>query len=85
LSDLDKDVLNVTFQHVYQILKFGATPVEKAQLIVNIPTLVDNSGSLVFLYKPRVGSGSMPPILDIIMRDIINDRNNCNNFKHVQT
>ncbi|KAH0945019.1 hypothetical protein HN011_005493 [Eciton burchellii] len=54
LSDLDKDVLNVTFQHVYQILKFGATPVEKAQLIVNIPTFVDNSGSLVFLYKPRI-------------------------------
>ncbi|XP_011336748.1 integrin alpha-PS3 isoform X2 [Ooceraea biroi] len=54
LSDLDKEALNITLQHTYQILKVGATPIEKAQLIVDVPTLVDESGSLIFLYKPRI-------------------------------
>ncbi|EFN76848.1 Integrin alpha-PS3 [Harpegnathos saltator] len=54
LPDLDKEQLNVSFQHTYQILKSGATPIREAQLFVNIPTSVNGSNSLVFLHKPRV-------------------------------
>jgi len=54
LSNLDSDRSNIIFQHIYQILKFGATPIEKARLIVNLPTAIDDSDSLIFLYKPRV-------------------------------
>lgn len=55
LPNLDSDQSNIIFQHVYQILKFGATPVEEARLVVNLPTAIDNSDSLILLYKPRVG------------------------------
>lgn len=55
LSNLDSDRENIIFQHIYQILKFGATPIEEARLVVNLPTVVDDSESLVSLYKPRVG------------------------------
>ncbi|XP_011151181.1 integrin alpha-PS3 [Harpegnathos saltator] len=54
LPDLDKEQLNVSFQHTYQILKSGATPIREAQLFVNIPTSVNGSNSLVFLHKPRI-------------------------------
>lgn len=55
LPNLDKDQLNITFQHNYQILKFGATSIDEARLIVNIPAATEDAGSLMFLYKPRVG------------------------------
>lgn len=55
LSNLNSDRENIIFQHIYQILKFGATPIEEARLVVNLPTVVDDSESLVSLYKPRVG------------------------------
>lgn len=55
LPNLDKDQLNITFQHNYQILKFGATSIDEARLIVNVPAATEDAGSLVFLYKPRVG------------------------------
>ncbi|XP_072751774.1 integrin alpha-9 isoform X2 [Anoplolepis gracilipes] len=54
LPNLDKDQLNITFQHTYQILKFGATSIDEARLIVNVPAGTEDSGSLVFLYKPRI-------------------------------
>ncbi|XP_011701218.1 PREDICTED: integrin alpha-3-like [Wasmannia auropunctata] len=54
LSNLDSDRSNIIFQHVYQILKFGATPIEEARLVVNLPTAIDDSDSLVLLYKPRI-------------------------------
>ncbi|XP_032681559.1 integrin alpha-PS3-like isoform X2 [Odontomachus brunneus] len=54
LPNLDKEQLNVSFQHTYQILKSGATPIKRARLLVNIPTYVNGSGPLVFLHKPRI-------------------------------
>ncbi|XP_011863449.1 PREDICTED: integrin alpha-PS3-like isoform X2 [Vollenhovia emeryi] len=54
LFNLNSARSNVIFQHVYQISKFGATPVEEAQLVVNLPTAVDSSDSLVLLYQPRI-------------------------------
>lgn len=55
LPDLDKEQWNVSFEHTYQILKFGATPIKEAQLLLSIPTAVNNIGPLVSLYnKPRV-------------------------------
>ncbi|XP_011255360.1 integrin alpha-9 [Camponotus floridanus] len=54
LPNLDKDQLNITFQHNYQILKFGATSIDEARLIVNVPAATEDAGSLVFLYKPRI-------------------------------
>ena len=52
---LEEDLLNVTFRHIYQVLKFGESPLEKAQLTVNVPAAINDSDSFVFLYKPRVG------------------------------
>ncbi|XP_029667439.1 integrin alpha-4-like isoform X1 [Formica exsecta] len=54
LPNMDKDQLNITFQHTYQILKFGATSIDEARFTVNIPVATENAGSLVFLYKPRI-------------------------------
>lgn len=54
LSNLDSEQANIIFQHVYQILKFGATPIQEARLVINLPTAVDDSDSLVLLYEPRV-------------------------------
>ncbi|KAL6443318.1 hypothetical protein ACFW04_002895 [Cataglyphis niger] len=54
LSNLDKDQLNITFQHTYQILKFGATSIDEARFTVNVPAATENAGSLLFLYKPRI-------------------------------
>ncbi|XP_018399144.1 PREDICTED: integrin alpha-9-like [Cyphomyrmex costatus] len=54
LSNLDNDRSNIVFQHVYQILKFGETPIEEARLVVNLPTIIDDSDSPVLLYKPRI-------------------------------
>lgn len=55
LFNLDSDQSNIIFQHVYQILKFGATPLEEARLIINLPTTINDSDPLVLLYEPRVG------------------------------
>lgn len=46
--------MNISFQHTYQILKLGATPIQEARLIIKIPTTKDDLSSLVFLYKPQV-------------------------------
>jgi len=54
LPNLDSDRSNIVFQHVYQILKFGKTPIEEARLVVNLPTAINDSDSPIFLYKPRV-------------------------------
>ncbi|XP_018358282.1 PREDICTED: integrin alpha-PS3-like isoform X1 [Trachymyrmex cornetzi] len=54
LPNLDSDRSNIVFQHVYQIMKFGETPIEEARLIVNLPTAIHNSDSPIFLYKPRI-------------------------------
>ncbi|KAG5330741.1 ITA9 protein, partial [Acromyrmex charruanus] len=54
LPNLDSDRSNIVFQHVYQILKFGETPIEEARLVVNLPTAIDDSDSPILLYKPRI-------------------------------
>ena len=54
LSNLDSDRSNIVFQHVYQILKFGETPIEEARLVVNLPTAISDSDSSILLYKPQV-------------------------------
>ncbi|XP_014481090.1 PREDICTED: integrin alpha-9-like [Dinoponera quadriceps] len=54
LPDLDKEQLNVSFQHTYLAVKSGATPIKEARLLVSIPTSVNGSSSLIFLHKPRI-------------------------------
>ncbi|KAG5327232.1 ITA3 protein, partial [Pseudoatta argentina] len=54
LPNLDSDRSNIVFQHVYQILKFGETPIEDARLVVNLPTAIDDSDSPILLNKPRI-------------------------------
>ncbi|KYN30945.1 Integrin alpha-PS3 [Trachymyrmex septentrionalis] len=54
LSNLDSDRSNIVFQHVYQILKFGETPIEEARLVVNLPTAISDSDSSILLYKPQI-------------------------------
>ncbi|KYM88635.1 Integrin alpha-PS3 [Atta colombica] len=54
LPNLDSDRSNIVFQHVYQILKFGKTPIEEARLVVNLPTVINDSDSPLLLYKLRI-------------------------------
>ncbi|XP_012234864.1 integrin alpha-9-like [Linepithema humile] len=51
---LHEDQLNITFRHIYQIFKFGATSLEEAQLVVNVPSAMNDLGSFVVLYKPQI-------------------------------
>ncbi|XP_071627981.1 integrin alpha-5-like [Temnothorax longispinosus] len=54
LFNLDSDQSDIIFQHVYQILKFGVTPIEEARLVINLPISINDSDSLVLLYEPRI-------------------------------
>lgn len=51
---MNDNVPNISFQHTYQVYKLGATPIEVAQLVVKIPTIINNSEPLVHIYKPQV-------------------------------
>ncbi|XP_076177580.1 integrin alpha-8-like isoform X2 [Ptiloglossa arizonensis] len=54
LSTMNDNVPNISFQHTYQVYKLGATPIEVAQLVVKIPTIINNSEPLVHIYKPQL-------------------------------
>nr|XP_012151781.1 PREDICTED: integrin alpha-9-like isoform X1 [Megachile rotundata] len=45
---------NVSFQHTYQVYKLGASAIEDAQLIVKVPTAIQDSETLVYIYKPQL-------------------------------
>ncbi|KAL6254197.1 hypothetical protein P5V15_014819 [Pogonomyrmex californicus] len=54
LLNLDYDQPSIIFQHIYQILKFGATFIEEAKLIVNLPIAINDLEPFISLYKPRI-------------------------------
>ncbi|KAG7199784.1 hypothetical protein KM043_000447 [Ampulex compressa] len=45
---------NISFQHTYQILKFGPTSIDKARLVVNVPTGLRGAIPMVHLYRPQL-------------------------------
>lgn len=54
LTTLNESSSNITFQHTYQVYKFGASPIEDAQLVVKVPLATEDSTTLIYMYKPQV-------------------------------
>ncbi|XP_076636338.1 integrin alpha-8 [Colletes latitarsis] len=54
VSAMNNNASNVSFQHTYQVYKLGVTPIEDARLVVKIPTVIDRSKPLVYIYKPQL-------------------------------
>ncbi|OAD59083.1 Integrin alpha-4 [Eufriesea mexicana] len=54
VSTSNKIIPNITFQHAYQVYKLGASPIEDARLVVKVPLAINDSDTLIHVYKPQV-------------------------------
>ncbi|XP_015594346.1 integrin alpha-V [Cephus cinctus] len=53
-SRKNENTLNITFQHTYQIIKLGATPISDSELTVDMPIATGNYSYFLSVYEPQL-------------------------------
>ncbi|XP_031778236.1 integrin alpha-4-like isoform X2 [Nasonia vitripennis] len=54
LTNVQKSRKNVTFQHVYNIFKYGSTPIIEGQVIIEIPIQIEDNDPFILLKLPQL-------------------------------
>lgn len=54
LKSIEQKSANVSFQHTYNVFKYGATPITEGQLLIQIPLSFDGGEPFIVLKTPQV-------------------------------
>lgn len=54
LTNIQENPINVTFQHVYNIFKYGSTPIMEGQVLIEIPVQIEDNDPFILLKRPQV-------------------------------